>query len=474
MKKIFFLAIILGSIILTMSNCKKQAGKQGEASGLAPDTSFTGAENEVVLMTLDPGHFHASLVQKYRVPQVAPESYVYAPEGPDVQRHLDRLENFNTRDENPTNWDASVYTGDDYLEKMVEERPGNVVVISGNNAKKTKYIKTCVDNGLNVLADKPMVISPEKYPELEESFDIAEEKGLFVYDIMTERNAITAILQKRLAHTPDVFGQMLEGTEDDPAFIQSSVHHWFKYVAGEPIQRPPWFFDETQQGEAIVGVSTHLVDGIQWAAYPRQVLEKDDVELLSASHWTTPLNLEQFQKITRLEEWPPYLEEELEDGKLPVYSNGEMNYTLNDMHARVRVEWDYQAPEGGGDTHYSIMRGSKCNLVIRQGEEQDYQPELYVELTGDVDPSSYEKTLQEAVVNDSDYEGLGITKTGEDTWRVDIPGRHREGHEAHFRSVMEQYLEYLQQGEIPEWETSYMRVKYYLTTRALEMARRSE
>jgi len=474
MKKIFLLAIILGSIILTMNNCKNQAGKQGEASGQAPDTSFTGAENEVVLMTLDPGHFHASLVQKYMVPQVSPDAYVYAPDGPDVQRHLDRIENFNNREENPTNWQEHVYKGDDFLEKMVEERPGNVVVISGNNAKKTRYIKTSVDNGLNVLADKPMVISPDKYPELEESFDIADKKGLFVYDIMTERNEVTAILQKRLAHMPEIFGQMLKGTEENPAFIQSSVHHWFKYVAGEPIKRPPWFFDETQQGEAIVGVSTHLIDLIQWETYPQQVLKKSDIELLSASHWTTPLSLQQFQKVTREDEWPSYLKKELEDGKLQVYSNGEMNYTLKDMHARVRVEWHYQAPEGGGDTHYAIMRGSRCNLIIRQGEEQNYQPELYVELTGDVDPSTYEKRLKEAVENELGHEGLGITKTGDNTWRVDIPDKHREGHEAHFRSVMEQYLEYLRQGEMPEWETSYMRVKYYLTTRALEMARKSE
>ena len=148
-----------------------------------------------------------------------------------------------------------------------------------------------------------------------------------------------------------------------------------------------------------------------------------------------------------------------------------MNYTLKDMHARVRVEWHYQAPEGGGDTHYSIMRGSNCNLVIRQGEEQNYQPELYVELTADVEPSAYEETLQDAVRNELGYEGLGITKIEENTWRVDIPDRHREGHEAHFRSVMEQYLEYLKEGEIPDWETSYMRVKYYLTTQALKMAR---
>ena len=466
MKKLIFVVLIIGAILLTMNNCERPRE--------APATDFTGAENEVVLMTLDPGHFHASLVQKYRVPQVAPESYVYAPDGPDVQRHLDRIENFNTRDENPTNWEVNVYKGDDYLEKMIEEKPGNVVVLAGKNTEKTTYINECVSNGVNVLADKPMVIFPEKYSELEEAFEMAEEKGVFLYDIMTERNEITSILQKRLSHKPQIFGEMLEGSEEKPAFIQRSVHYWFKYVAGEPIQRPPWFFDETQRGEPITDVSTHLVDGIQWAVYPREIIDTNDVELLSASRWTTPLNFEQFQKVTRLDEWPSYLEEELEDGKLHVYSNGEMNYTLKDMHARVRVEWDYQALEGGGDSHYSLMRGSMGNLIIRQGEEQNYQPELYVELTGDVNPSDYEKTLQDVVRDELGYEGFGITKMEENAWRVDIPDRHREGHEAHFRSVMKQYLEYLQEGEIPDWETSYMRVKYYLTTQALEMARRSE
>jgi hypothetical protein len=46
---------------------------------------------------------------------------------------------------------------------------------------------------------------------------------------------------------------------------------------------------------------------------------------------------------------------------------------------KASVTWAYKAPEGGGDTHYSIMRGTKSNLVIRQGAEQKYQPVLYIE-----------------------------------------------------------------------------------------------
>ena len=469
MKRIITIVMIIGSIMSTMNHCKKPEGKN---AGGVSDTLFTGVSNEVVLMTLQPGHFHSSLMQKTMVSQVSQHAYVYAPEGSDVKRHLERIENFNSREDNPTSWKEHVYTGDDYLEKMVEERPGNVVVIAGNNAKKTTYIHKCVNNQLNVLADKPMVIFPEKYPELEKSFRIAEEKGVLLYDIMTERYEITAILQKRLARLPEIFGRMLKGTEKNPAFVQHSVHHWFKYVAGEPIKRPPWFFDESKQGEAIVGVTTHLIDLIQWEAYPRQVLDQSDVKLFSASHWTTPLSIQQFQKVTGKDQWPSYLEKELIDGKLHVYSNGEINYTLKDMHAKVRVEWHFQAPEGGWDTHYSIMRGSKCNLIIRQGERENYQAKLYVELTGDQDPSSFEEYLRQAVSNELGYDDLNVTKMGEKFWRVDILDEQCEGHEAHFKHVMEQYLQYLQQGRLPAWETSYMLVKYYLTTQALKMARK--
>ena len=469
MKRIITIVLIIGGIMVTMNHCKKPEGKK---AGEISDILFTGAPNEVVLMTLHPGHFHSSLIQKSMVPQVSQHAYVYAPEGSDVKRHLERIGNFNFRVDNPTNWKEHVYIGDDYLEKMVEERPGNVVVIAGNNAKKTTYIYKCVNNRLNVLADKPMVIFFEKYPELEKSFRVAEEKGVLLYDIMTERYEITAILQKRLALLPEIFGRMLKGTEENPAFVQHSVHHWFKYVVGEPIKRPPWFFDESKQGEAIVGVTTHLIDLIQWEAYPRQVLDQSDVKLLSASHWTTPLNIQQFQKVTGKDQWPSYLEKELKDGKLHVYSNGEINYTLKDMHARVRVEWHFHAPEGGGDTHYSIMRGSKCNLIIRQGERENYRTKLYIELTGDQDTSKFEEDLRQAVSNELDYDGLNVTKMGEKFWRVDIPNELREGHEAHFKHVMEQYLQYLQQGRLPAWETSYMLVKYYLTTQALKMARK--
>jgi predicted dehydrogenase len=76
------------------------------------------------------------------------------------------------------------------------------------------------------------------------------------------------------------------GTPEEPAITKESVHHFFKYVSGSPLVRPAWFFDVEQQGEGIVDVTTHLVDLIQWEAFPEVTLKKEDVEIVSA----TPLD----------------------------------------------------------------------------------------------------------------------------------------------------------------------------------------
>ena len=54
------------------------------------------------LMTLDPGHFHAALIQKMAIEDLDKTVYVFAPEGSDVQDHLNRIRGFNSRADNPT------------------------------------------------------------------------------------------------------------------------------------------------------------------------------------------------------------------------------------------------------------------------------------------------------------------------------------------------------------------------------------
>ena len=437
------------------------------ALGQDPDTEPLPL---VRLMTLDPGHFHAALVHKTMYQQVWPVVHIYAPEGPELQDHLGRMQQFNTRQKDPTSWVLKVYTGPDYLERMLQERPGNVVVISGNNARKTDYILACVQAGLNVLADKPMVISPERFSMLEQAFELAKRKGVLVYDIMTERYEIATILQNALAQIPDVFGQLEKGTPQDPSVIMESVHHFYKSVAGSVVKRPGWFFDIRQQGEGIVDVATHLVDLVQLACFPQQVLDKGDIKIIAADRWPTELTLDQFRQVTGLERFPEYLTSAVDGNALKVYCNGQFTYRIKDVHARITVVWNYQAPPAGGDSHASVLRGTRCSLVIRQGSAEAYQPTLYVEANRDNQiAQALEKAIRETL--QTRYPGIDLTRLAKNRWRIEIPDKYRVGHEAHFAQVMQLYLEYLARGRIPNWETSYMLAKYYTTTEALRAAR---
>jgi predicted dehydrogenase len=423
----------------------------------------------IKLVTLDPGHFHAALVQKSMYPNVDPVVHIYAPEGPDVQMHLKRIEGFNNRENDPTRWRVKPYTGKDYLEKMLEARAGNVVVISGNNAKKTEYIKRSLEAGMHVLADKPMAVNSQDFKQLTEAFATAERKGLLLYDIMTERYEITTILQREFSRLPEVFGTLQKGTPEDPAITKESIHHFYKYVSGSVLTRPAWFMDVQQQGEGIVDVTTHLVDLVQWECFPEQVIDTSAIQLIRAKRWPTGMTRHQFQQITRLEDFPGYLKKDVQDSVLSIYANGEILYQINGIHAKVSVTWAYRAPEGGGDTHYSIMKGSKANLLIRQGADQQFKPSLYIEPN---DPSVTETLLQDQLKSiQTKYPGITLKKTTQG-WEVIIPEHYKEGHEAHFARVTEKFLGYLVTSSLPEWEVPNMITKYYTTTKALELAKK--
>jgi predicted dehydrogenase len=442
-----------------------EAGCNQPASKLTTDTDM------VHLVTLDPGHFHAALVQKSMYTDVDSVVQVYAPEGKDLQYHMDRINGYNTRSENPTHWKENVYTGNDFFEKMIAEKKGNVVVLSGNNQKKAEYILKSLQNGFNVLADKPMVIESKDFPVLQQAFETAKEKDLLLYDIMTERYEITTMLQKELSMLPEVFGILEKGTVDNPAVTKESVHHFYKYVSGSVLTRPAWFMDVSQQGEGLVDVTTHLVDLVQWECFPEQIIEyPKDIQITTAKRWPTDMSLSEFKTITKLDAVPEYLKKDVvNDSMLKIYSNGEINYALKGVHAKVSVTWRYKAPEGGGDTHYSIMRGTKANLIIRQEAEQQYKPTLYIEPINDND--DYKNALASQIKNlQQKYPGIELKKLNKG-WELIIPEKYKEGHEAHFARVTEKFLEYLKNKNMPVWEVPNMLAKYYTTTKALELAK---
>jgi predicted dehydrogenase len=431
-------------------------------------------DGSVRLITLAPGHFHASLVQKVMYPEVAPVVWIYAPAGPDLDEHLKRVEGYNARPNDPTSWQQKLYSGPDFFARMLAEKPGNVVVIAGNNREKIDYIAGSLNAGLNVLADKPMCIDAAGFEKLKQSFKTAKQKKLLLYDIMTERYETTTILQKALVNDAAVFGQLIKGSLEEPAVTKESVHHLFKYVSGKPLRRPAWFFDTTQQGEGIVDITTHLVDLIQWESFPEQTIALSDIHMLRARRWPTVVTRQQFAQVTGLADFPEYLQSSTNDeGALLDYANGELSYTLKGVHAKVSVIWNFEAPAGTGDTHFSIMRGTKANVIIRQGKEENYRPELYVEAAPRTDRVALAAAMQKAVSKlAAVYPGLELREEG-GRWHVSIPDKHRTDHETHFGQVMEKFLQFLREGKLPSWETPNTIAKYYTIIQALELARGS-
>jgi hypothetical protein len=65
-----------------------------------------------------------------------------------------------------------------------------------------------------------------------------------------------------------------------------------------------------------------------------------------------------------------------------------------------------------------------------------------------------------AEVLNEKYPGVSLEEVDQGMWRLNIPQRYREGHEAHFARVTERFLEYMAGGRLPEWEVTQMLAKY--------------
>lgn len=426
---------------------------------------------DIRLMTLDPGHFHAALVQKEMLPGVSSQVHVYAPLGFDLNEHLKRIAGFNNRKDNPTRWELEIHTSDDPLARMLRERPGNVVVMAGRNQGKIDRIKTCVENGLNTLVDKPWIINAGDFPKLEATLNTAEAKKLIAYDIMTERSEITTILQRELINDGGIFGTIQKGTENDPAIYMESVHHLLKVVAGAPNIRPAWFFDVKQQGEGVADVGVHLVDLVQWMTFPEASMDyRKDVNVLAGKRWPTVMTKDEFKRVTGEANFPAYLADNIKGDKLDYFCNGSMTYALRGVHAKLDVIWNYEAPAGGGDTHVAWFKGSKSRIEVRQAQAHTIyvipnSPEMKTEILA---------ALQKRVAAlQAKYPGVAVADEG-DKLRVTFPDKYRDGHEAHFGQVATRFFDYLRDPKrLPAWEKANMLAKYYTTTKGLEMGYRN-
>ena len=211
------------------------------------------------LLFYEPGHFHAALTLRNATTRVADDVHLYAHPGPDREAFLGLIDDFNSREENPTRWRVHVHEADDLLSRLIDERRGDAVVLAGKNADKLATIARLHEAGFNVLADKPWLTSSAALADLRRATSAAP----LAMDIMTERHEIIARLRQRIVSSPQLFGQFIQQS-NEPAIEIASLHHLYKVVNGRPLVRPWWYYDVDIQGDGMVDIQSHLTDQVQW------------------------------------------------------------------------------------------------------------------------------------------------------------------------------------------------------------------
>jgi predicted dehydrogenase len=447
------------------------AGQAAALGGGARGPRSTAESDFVRLIVLDPAHFHAALVQKQMLPGIAKTVSVYAPLGPDLLAYLKLIEQFNSRPDHPTSWELDIHCGPRSLEEMIAAPPGNVVVLAGRNRIKIGKIEASLQAGLNVLSDKPWIIRAQDFSALQTALDLADERGLVAYDMMTERHEITTILQRKLVNDPQVFGQVIPAHQAEPGVFMESVHHIWKTVAGVPNLRPPFFFDIHDQGEGLTDVGTHLVDLVAWTLFPNQAISfRNDITLQNVDRWPTAITAAQYREITGTETFTPELAPYVHGGRFDYFCNNQVDYRIRGLQVRLKILWNWESP-AGVDFHHAIYRGTNAAVEVRQTEKENYRPELFV---APRDPSRYSALLS-AVRHrleslQQTWPGVEAETFGSEV-HVSIPDRYRVGHEAHFAQVVAEFLAYLKSPKsMPAWERSNMLAKYFVTTMGAQMA----
>lgn len=210
---------------------------------MAPDASRLAliprhSDMKHTICVYDPGHFHAALLLTGPNARVNGTIHLYAPPGPDAEKFIALIESFNARDENPTDWQLDCHIGADALDAMIAEQRGSIVILAGRNGDRLPLMHRLHDAGFHIIADKPWMTDSANLPHLDA---ITAQLPLAV-DIMVGRHSAFTKLRNAVINTPSVFGE-LDRSSDLPALEFTSRHHLMKLVSGQPLQRPPWFYD---------------------------------------------------------------------------------------------------------------------------------------------------------------------------------------------------------------------------------------
>jgi predicted dehydrogenase len=414
-----------------------------------------------------PGHFHAALTLRSPSPRLAEDVHLYATPGPECDAFVSLVESFNQRAQQPTRWRLHLHDGntdDDLLQQLIDDANGDFVVFAGQNNQKLKTTARLVNAGWHVLADKPWLTDSSQLSYL----DQALAGPPLAMDIMTIRHEILARLSHQVVNSPQLFGEFVSGDPAVPAIEVGSIHHLYKMVNNRPLRRPPWYYDIKVQGDGLVDIQSHMVEQAQWWVLGEDSCDyQRDIVLDGARRWTTPVPPELFRDSTGLDQYPEAMRDVVHDGVLQFACNGEIRYRLRGVGVVQTAEWRQREPQGAGDMHRVLIRGSRCQLQVRQGPETSYRAEVHLQPVGA--NAGFEATLKHAIEHWQErFPGLSY-QPSDIGFHLLAPADLDCGHESHFPLVLNQFLDYLDHGHWPEALTARIRSRYLLLAAAREL-----
>jgi len=418
------------------------------------------------LAFLEPGHFHAALTLRAADASVHDEIFVYAEAGRELDDFLALIEAFNGRAEEPTSWRPVVWTGARPIERLIAERPGSVVVLAGRNDRKMSAMRRLHDAGCHVLADKPWLVGGVGLDDLRHV--LAE--GPLAVEMMTGRHEITSILVGKLARERELFGGFDVGGRR-PAIEISGVHHLEKRVNGQPLRRPPWYFDVRVQGDGLADIPTHMVDQVQRvvaaASHPAALLSP---ELTGARTSCTDVPLALFSRVTGQAAFPPDLGDVVDGATLAYRSNAELTFRLGEVTVALDTRWEPTEPPGGGDRHRSLIRGTRAEILVEQHEGTSFRRRLSVVPVRR--GSGVREALARAVASwQGEHPGLEVVES-DDACEIRVPRTLDVGHERHFPLVLREFLSMVDSGTQPRELAVTTLAKYTLLAQASAEDRR--
>lgn len=219
--------------------------------------------------------------------------------------------------------------GYESLDQLIENEKVDLIVTAAVNNKKVDIIEKAFENGISVVADKPLVTSLEDLELVKNAYEKAKSRygNIFLYMYLSRRFAANVNKAKQLIDQGAI-GEIVE-------FVAFRPHRL------APQGRPDWMFEREKYGGIIVDLAVHDIDVFRWLG------GSEISEILVANHRNA-----YFKQFKDFEDF----------GEVFLrFENGSTAFTRADWLTSRKCPWH-------GDCR-TIILGTKGQIEINDSEE---------------------------------------------------------------------------------------------------------